>query len=225
VKQYRLIAIAGAAALLVACSNEPPQTGASEAAPEQRVAAVNPHAGMSGHPGSGDPHAGVAGYKGAPDVHGGGKLVTRTEAGQYVYLEVETDQGTQWLAALQANVAEGDSVAWGETMVMDNFTSKALGRTFERILFVEAVVAGDAAGLALGDRGKVLEVLEGGGYSYVKVDQNGQQRWVAGPMTAVNVGDTVSWSGANTMRNFASSSLGRSFDELVLAAGLAVIAD
>lgn len=64
--------------------------------------------------------------------------------------------------------------------------------------------------------GKVLQLLEGGGYSYAEVEaSNGQRVWVAGGPIKIKVGETVQWGQYAVMRNFNSKTLNRTFDEIL----------
>ena len=61
--------------------------------------------------------------------------------------------------------------------------------------------------------GEVLETMNSGGYTYVKVDTGEGPNWYAGPQTQVAVGETVALpKEAMPMRNFTSNTLGRTFD-------------
>ena len=181
-----------------------------------------------------------------------GKVVQLVQGGGYTYAEVEAANGEKvWLAGGQIAVKEGDAVQWGDAAVMTNFASKSLGRTFDRILFVNAwgpvgaAVTGVAPhGVAPGQHpampqampapapaqaapvaasvGEVKSVVSGGGYSYLEVLKDGATVWVAVPATAAKVGDTVSWSDGMVMTNFTSSSLNRKFDEIVFASAVRV---
>jgi hypothetical protein len=72
-------------------------------------------------------------------------------------------------------------------------------------------------------RGKVLETMDAGSYTYVHVDTGSQKRWAAGPKTAVEVGDEVVFpSGAMEMKNFESKSLGRRFESIAFVEALVV---
>jgi len=61
---------------------------------------------------------------------------TMNSAG-YTYALVEADGTTIWLAAPEATLAVGQTVAWNGGMAMKDFRSPSLGRTFETIYFVE----------------------------------------------------------------------------------------
>jgi hypothetical protein len=89
----------------------------------------------------------------APAAQGeGGKVVETMASGGYTYVLVDTGSEQVWAAAPEFAVAVGDDVFIPNGMVMQNHTSKTLDRTFEKILFVDAVqVGGAAASAALPD--------------------------------------------------------------------------
>ncbi len=66
----------------------------------------------------------------------------------------------------------------------------------------------------------VLESVDAAGYTYAKVDENGQVYWVAGPVSAVAKGDKISFIEQMTMENFTSKALNKTFDLLVFASTL-----
>lgn len=65
--------------------------------------------------------------------------------------------------------------------------------------------------------GTVLESVDGGGYTYLKLDQNGKPLWIAVQQTTVAIGQKVEFVEQMRMQNFTSKSLNRSFDELAFA--------
>jgi hypothetical protein len=65
--------------------------------------------------------------------------------------------------------------------------------------------------------GTVLETMEGGGYTYMKLDQNGKMVWIAVRRAAVAAGDRVEYVEQMRMQNFTSKTLQKSFDEIVFA--------
>lgn len=73
-----------------------------------------------------------------------------------------------------------------------------------------------------GHKGKVLETMDSGGYTYVLVEENGEKLWVAAMQTPVKVGDTVEFPDSPPMINFQSKTLKRTFDKIIFAPGLAV---
>jgi hypothetical protein len=70
--------------------------------------------------------------------------------------------------------------------------------------------------------GKVLEKLDGGGYSYFLLEQEGKKTWVATPPTEGKVGDTMSFLPGGEMKDFKSKSLNKSFDSIIFSNGLAL---
>lgn len=62
--------------------------------------------------------------------------------------------------------------------------------------------------------GKVTDVIEAAGYTYVQVDTGSQKLWAAGPATPFKKGDMIAFSTGMPMKNFHSKSLDRDFDLL-----------
>jgi hypothetical protein len=65
--------------------------------------------------------------------------------------------------------------------------------------------------------GKILEKKEVMGYDYLKVDENGKERWVAIAKAPVKVGERIGYDTRTVMKSFKSKSLGRTFKEIVFA--------
>ncbi|MBD3790109.1 MAG: hypothetical protein IE885_07075 [Campylobacterales bacterium] len=65
--------------------------------------------------------------------------------------------------------------------------------------------------------GTVLETKEAMGYTYLKVDENGTQRWVAIIKAPVFKGDKVGYDKTTVMRDFESKSLHQTFKEIIFA--------
>ena len=74
-----------------------------------------------------------------------GKVLESMDAAGYTYLKVTTDAGEKWIAVNQTPVTVGEEITYMDGMVMQNFFSKALDRTFPEITFSGGLVgAGDA---------------------------------------------------------------------------------
>ncbi len=69
-------------------------------------------------------------------------------------------------------------------------------------------------------RGTVAETMDAGGYTYVLLDQEGTQRWVAGPVVKVAVGDKIIMGAGMEMRNFKSNALDRTFEAIYFVAAI-----
>ncbi len=71
--------------------------------------------------------------------------------------------------------------------------------------------------------GAVLETMNSGGYTYVRVNNNGTDVWAAGPSTALKVGDKVSFAPEMPMSDFASPTLKRSFSLIYFVSSLGAV--
>ncbi len=79
----------------------------------------------------------------------------------------------------------------------------------------ETSSAPEAAASADPNGGSVLEVMDGGGYTYLLLATSEGEKWAAVPSASVSVGDTAHIEGAMVMTDFASPSLGRTFDAIL----------
>ena len=64
-----------------------------------------------------------------------GKVVESMDSGGYTYVNIEKDGKKTWVAVTQMKVMVGQNISFQPGMVMRNFTSKTLNRTFETIVF------------------------------------------------------------------------------------------
>jgi hypothetical protein len=81
---------------------------------------------------------GQTGREGAPAV----KLAVIRETLQtskYTYLYVKEGSGKQWLAVPSGEFRVGDTCYYTGGLIMPDFTSKELNRTFDRVIFLESV--------------------------------------------------------------------------------------
>ena len=69
--------------------------------------------------------------------------------------------------------------------------------------------------------GTVVETLDSGGYTYIRLQEN--NRWVASKTLSVLVGDQVQYAGAAEMGEFHSRTLDRTFENILFTQNLAVI--
>ncbi|GEM_PF-1262650 len=62
------------------------------------------------------------------------------DAGGYIYIQIQEANGQLlWIAGPKAVVKVGQKVSFAPQMMMQDFPSKALGKTFDRLLFVAAI--------------------------------------------------------------------------------------
>jgi hypothetical protein len=110
---------------LTACSQDKPKEQAST----PQVTEQQPDVGMAT----------------APPAPVTGKVLETMNASGYTYLNVETDTGTKWIAVNQTAVEVGEEVTFMDGMVMQNFFSKSLDRTFPEIVFSSGLIGKEAA--------------------------------------------------------------------------------
>ncbi len=70
-------------------------------------------------------------------------------------------------------------------------------------------------------QGVVVETMDAGVYTYAKIDDGNGEYWIAGPKTAIKVGEKVSFAPQMWMENFPSKTLGRTFDKILFVAVIA----
>ncbi len=69
--------------------------------------------------------------------------------------------------------------------------------------------------------GTVIETMNAAGYTYMLIESENGQKWIAIPETSVKKGSTVNYVDGMIMKNFKSTSLNRTFDSIVFSPGLA----
>ncbi|OGA25345.1 MAG: nucleotide-binding protein [Betaproteobacteria bacterium RIFCSPLOWO2_02_FULL_67_19] len=78
-----------------------------------------------------------------------GQVLEVKDVDDYSYLRLKTQDGEIWAAVNRAPVRKGAEVTIENAMVMNNFRSKSLNRTFDRIVFGSLGGAGSAAAPAV----------------------------------------------------------------------------
>jgi hypothetical protein len=68
----------------------------------------------------------------------------------------------------------------------------------------------------------VLEVNHTDSYTFILVDQEGTERWVAAKIIDTAPGDTVEYAGGTLMRDFHSKSLDKTFEEILFLANIRI---
>lgn len=89
------------------------------------------------------------------------------------------------------------------------------------IFALVAVVLTGTASAANLLTGVVIETMNSGGYSYVLLEKDGIQTWVAVPQTTVKKGETMTFNSGMQMKNFTSKTLGKTFDAIYFSSGIA----
>ena len=162
-KHILVAALVAALACVLGC---PPKPVEAPLPPPGLAGAIDPNAQMpAGHPviGGHDDGAPLP-TKGAPlpnfgtptgDVGGGaigggggagvvftGKVVEKLDVPSYTYIRVATPGSEEWVAVSTMSINVGDTVTINQQIVMENFPSKSLNRTFARLVMGTAVIGG-----------------------------------------------------------------------------------
>ena len=74
-----------------------------------------------------------------------GKVLERIDASPYCYLRLQTARGEVWVAVPEAKIEKGTDVTIANPMLMNNFESKTLKRTFAEVYFGSLAPAAGAA--------------------------------------------------------------------------------
>ena len=209
-----IIAIMACAAIVLSCS--PPDDAPSQA--DATPAPTQPDAAPAAEPPAPAPGHGMGGAQNNV-IRNRGRVVSAVVAGGYSYLELEVRGGRVWLATKPVEVQPGDEIGWGDFAPMNNFTSKALDKTFDQILFVSNVVPLSEQA-PVSSEGLVVSVQAAGGYSYIEVEREGGNLWLAAPEISLDAGDRIQWHKGSPMRDFVSKSLGRTFAEIYFTGGV-----
>jgi hypothetical protein len=97
---------------------------------------------------------------------------------------------------------------------------KFISRLLCGIVFSTVVMSAAMAG-----EGKVVSSITTSGYTYVEVNQNGKNVWIAASQLKVKPGNVVRFDDGAMMTNFHSSSLNRTFPAVLFVNQFAVIAE
>jgi hypothetical protein len=72
-------------------------------------------------------------------------------------------------------------------------------------------------------KGKVLNAMRGGGYTYMKLENDGDTFWVASSVINVKRNDVVTWEGGSVMTDFQSYALNKRFKEIRFVTAVEII--
>ncbi|MBE9503919.1 MAG: DNA-binding protein [Proteobacteria bacterium] len=85
-----------------------------------------------------------------PPINIEGTVISTMDAGGYTYVEVDKQGNKIWIAGPATKVTVGEKVSAPGGMPMTNFNSKSLGRTFDEIFFVGAIITSGSGAPASG---------------------------------------------------------------------------
>jgi len=92
-------------------------------------------------------HSGATGTTGGEKPSGitmqtvSGKVVETMNSGGYTYALVEKEGAKTWVALPKSIIGVGDEITCQPGMVMNNFSSPSLNRTFKQIVFSRGITA------------------------------------------------------------------------------------
>jgi hypothetical protein len=170
----------------------------------------------------------------SPGYGGPAGIVLETmNAERYSYARVGADDEEIWVAGPMTELAVGDTVSLVGAGNMGAFTSPSLDRTFEDLYFIDQFLSAGAADGTF--QGTIIETMNAAGYTYAQVNVGeefgwmaapGAEEpliWLAGPETVLSAGDLVSWQGGSVMRGFHSTTLERTFTEIIFVGSFTVM--
>ncbi|MBI4843195.1 MAG: DNA-binding protein [Nitrospirae bacterium] len=68
--------------------------------------------------------------------------------------------------------------------------------------------------------GKVVETMNSGGYTYVRLQKDGKDTWVAINEAKIEIGAEMAFYPGDVMNNFTSKTLNRTFDSVIFSPGV-----
>jgi hypothetical protein len=74
-----------------------------------------------------------------------------------------------------------------------------------------------------GRKGKVLQTMDAGSYTYLEVEEKGQKLWIAGLNIKLSKGDIVEFPDSKPIEKFESKTLKRTFDKIIFAESIRVV--
>ena len=163
-----------------------------------------------------------------------GKVLDTMNSGGYTYVQLDISGQKVWIAIPETKekIVKGKTMNFKPGMEMQNFESKSLKRTFDTIVFSEGIASGkDAQPKAPAPTGslqsptlsgKVLETMDSGGYTYVRIDGGGKKIWIAVPAVKKKIvkGQVLQFGPGGEMKDFESKTLKRKFDSIIFSDGI-----
>lgn len=130
-----IITILTIAVLAVAGCKDKPSTPQASVPKDTMGGQMQPSAAHGGASAQANPHAGMQPQGTPVGPEHKGKVVSTMDAAGYTYIEVEEKGQKLWLAVMQVKVKPGDEVEFPDSPPVENFQSKTLNRTFDKIIF------------------------------------------------------------------------------------------
>lgn len=163
-----------------------------------------------------------------PGVH---KVVVEEvlQTPNYTYLRVKEADAEQWLAVPKAVASIGETYYYQGGLLMTDFPSKDLNRTFKEVYFLDQIsTTPEIKKAVIPERhphlqetetpvihkGVVQEVLQTAKYTYLRVKEGEVELWLAITKMQAAAGETYYYQGGLPMKDFVSKELNRTFPEV-----------
>lgn len=171
------------------------------------------------------------------------------QTSQYSYLRVKDGDSESWLALPKMQAAVGETYYYVGGLMMHNFESKELSRTFPEVLFIDKlsssptiaevgidpnatsphqsmnapVTEPEAAANTMPSTQQSIiseEVLQTSKYTYIRAKLGNKDQWLAVTKMEAKVGATYYFTGGLPMKDFESKELKRTFTEILFVDNL-----
>jgi predicted RNase H-like HicB family nuclease len=167
-----IIALVAVAAFALVCCKEKPKNQEG-LAPQGTASRSGMQVGASG-PGNAsesNPAAGLAPQTSEAPIRPAhkGRVISTADAAGYTYIEMEENGRKLWAAVMETKVKQGDTVELPDLPPMENFYSKSLDRTFDRIIFSPTVAVNGRMQTAVVQPGRVSAANPHGGLKVEEV--------------------------------------------------------
>ncbi|MCX6291679.1 MAG: hypothetical protein NT126_07930 [Bacteroidetes bacterium] len=164
------------------------------------------------------------------------------QTSQYTYLHVKEGDREPWLALPKMQATVGEKYYYRDGLLMTDFNSKELNRTFPEILFLDNIsnnpniaatnatpaapgsvsnVPGTAMETGTGQNAAAAhvvvaeEVLQTNQYTYIRAKEGTNEVWLAVAKMEAAAGTTYYFTGGLPMNDFVSKELKRTFKEIL----------
>lgn len=135
VKKIIITVLAIAALVFTGCKDKPNTQSASGSRDTMAGSELQPSPAHGGAGPEANPHAGMKPQEMPMGPDHRGKVISTMNAAGYTYIEVEEKGKKLWIAVMEVKVKAGDDIEFPDSPPMDNFHSKTLDRTFDKIIF------------------------------------------------------------------------------------------
>ena len=134
-KKIIIMVLAISALALAGCKDKPnAQQGSGPGGDTMAGHQMQPGAAHGEAAPAANPHAGMKPQDMPAAQDHKGKVVSTMNAAGYTYIEVEEKGKKFWIAVVEVKVKPGDEVEFPDSPPLENFQSKTLNRTFDRII-------------------------------------------------------------------------------------------